>query len=398
MLSLNTFKPKFPKDFLWGAATSSHQVEGNNKNNDWFLWEESGKIPRCGKAADSYNRFEEDFSLAKELGHNTHRLSLEWSRIQPEENFFDENEINHYKEILNSLKTKNIKTVVTLHHFTNPIWFYRKNGWESNNSPQYFAQYVKKIVKILDPLVDYWLTINEPLVYIYNSYLEGIWPPGEKSPVKALSVLKNMKLAHVNAYKIIHELNNHAKVSVAKHLRKFIPYPKFNLGQNTLPAFLRHKFFNVDFLEFMQKTKTIDYIGLNYYSTDMIKFSWKDIFGKTYTPKGKYRKNSLGWNSTPEEIFSILLLLKKFTLPILITENGTTETEEKYYQEFLEKSLTAIGKAIEKEVNVIGYLWWSLIDNYEWDKGYDAHFGLIDINRKIKPFAYAYKKFYSQIL
>ncbi len=161
----------FPPGFFWGASTSSYQVEGNNNNNDWFLWEVEGKVAfSCGRAADSYQRFEEDFQLAKFLGHNSHRFSLEWSRIQPHEKEFNKKEIEHYRQVIYSLLEKDIQPIVTLHHFTNPLWFYQKGCWVNPYSSDYFARYVEKISRELSGLVKYWITINEPLVcLLYTS-------------------------------------------------------------------------------------------------------------------------------------------------------------------------------------------------------------------------------------
>ncbi|MBU1871859.1 MAG: family 1 glycosylhydrolase, partial [Candidatus Omnitrophica bacterium] len=172
----------FPKNFLWGAATSAYQVEGGNINNDWYFWGNEKKTPaRCAKAVDSYNRFEEDFDLAGQLGHNAQRISLEWSRIEPQENQFNQEEIEHYRKVLLSLKARGIKAVLTLHHFTNPLWFAKKGGWQNKKACDYFLRYVEKIVGALCENVKFWVTINEPMVYIHLSYIKGIWPPQEKS-------------------------------------------------------------------------------------------------------------------------------------------------------------------------------------------------------------------------
>ena len=130
----------FPPGFLWGTATSAHQVEGNDKNNDWWEWEQKHQPPnkRSGKADDEYERYKEDFKLAKKLGHNAHRLSLEWSRIEPEEGQFDEEAIQHYQKVLKELKDDGLTVMLTLHHFTNPLWFAQKGGWENRDSSVYF--------------------------------------------------------------------------------------------------------------------------------------------------------------------------------------------------------------------------------------------------------------------
>lgn len=388
----------FPENFLWGCVTSSYQVEGQNINNDWYLWEKDFKVPYpCGQAVDSYHRFEEDFDLIKSLSHNAHRLSLEWSRIQPYQNQFNNQEIEHYKKVISSLKEKKIKTIVTLHHFTNPLWFYQNGCWLNPQASDYFAEYVHKVCKEFSGLIDYWITINEPLVYVYNSYIRGIWPPGEKCAKKAFAVSQNLAQAHLKAYAIIHNHCPGTKVSIAKNMRIFSPCPYYNFGQNSIPAFIRNKVFNFALLKFLTKKKSLDFIGLNYYAKDFVIFSMKDAFGKDCSsPHHKCRRNSLGWYIFPEGIFNILIKLKKLNLPIMITENGTTEKEDSLYEDCLRKHLFFVAQALSKGVNIIGYLWWSLIDNFEWDQGFAAKFGLIavdkDLNRSIKPFAHIYKE------
>jgi len=387
----------FPEGFLWGSATSSYQVEGQNNNNDWYLWEIEAKTPfRCGDGVDSYHRFEEDFDLAKSLGHNAHRLSFEWSRIQPEKSRFNDREIEHYKKVISSLRKKSLKPVVTLHHFTNPLWFYRDNCWLNPASADYFAEYVAKVSERFSGLVDCWITVNEPMVYIYNSYIRGLWPPGDKSLNKALRALENIKKAHIRAYDIIHKNCSQASVSVAKHMRVFSPCYRFNFGQNSVPAFLRNRLFNFNILEFFIGKKALDFIGLNYYAKDFVKYSVKFSFGENCkSAHHRLRKNSLNWYMDAKGILKILIKLKRFKMPVMITENGTTEAADFFYEDYLKRHLFYIAKAIESGVNVTGYLWWSLIDNFEWDKGYRAKFGLIevdkDLNRQIKPFALVYK-------
>ena len=182
---------KFPKNFLWGFAVSSYQVEGGIENCDW-----SKDFP-AGRACDYYNRYEKYFDLAKELNQTVHRFSLEWSRIEPEEGKFDRKEIEHYREILLALKERNIKSMVTLWHFTSPIWFAEKGGWQNKESANYFENYAKFVVEELDDLVDFWVTINEPMIYLSLGYLFGKFPPQKKSvlatPFVFLSFLKLIK-------------------------------------------------------------------------------------------------------------------------------------------------------------------------------------------------------------
>ncbi len=386
----------FPPNFLWGAATSSYQVEGNNERNDWALAAWQGKVPVCGRAVDFYNRFEEDFKTAQSLRHTAHRLSLEWSRIQPEAGRFDAEPVQQYKRMFLSLREKKIKTVVTLHHFTNPLWFYERGGWFNPESVDSFAAYVKAMTEEYAPLVDYWITINEPMVYVYNGYVKGVWPPFEKSLKKAVVVLTHLTQAHLEAYRIIHEARADTKVSFAKHVRVFNPCPSYNLGQNNLIAYLRNKIFNHRLLEYCRKKEALDFIALNYYTMDFVKWSLSRTAGIECTHSHRrLKKNSLGWYNYPEGLYALLMGMKRYRLPVFISENGTSETDDRAYRAYLLSHIQAVGKALDKGVDIIGYLWWSLIDNFEWDKGYHAHFGLFSVDEHLqripKPFAYLYR-------
>ena len=188
----------FPKGFLWGSATSAHQVEGNNLNN-WSIWEEKTANNKrlaaikkewpehilkaypsplheenyiSGKAVDHYHRFKEDFDLARRLSHNAHRFSIEWSRIEPEEGKFNKREVQHYREVIDALKERAIEPFVTLYHWTIPVWFEQSGAWLHNDAPKYFERFVEKIVDFY-PDVTFWITINEPMVYASNSFLKG---------------------------------------------------------------------------------------------------------------------------------------------------------------------------------------------------------------------------------
>src|SRR3989344_227818 len=210
----------FPKGFLWGAATSAFQVEGNVSDSDWWEWEQTAQPPekRSGKAANQYELFEPDFELAKQLGHNAHRLSLEWSRIEPEEGQFNEAEIKHYRQVLKTLNDKGFIVMLTLHHFTNPAWFAKKGGWESFSAPDRFAKFVEKIVPELSEYVDLWITINEPGIYTWMGFMggddAGRFPPAKKSNIAAAKVIFNLARAHKKAYKIVHKLIPDSKVGI----------------------------------------------------------------------------------------------------------------------------------------------------------------------------------------
>ena len=380
---------KFPKNFLWGAATSSYQVEGNNSFCDWWDWELKGKLEfHSGIACNHYELYQEDFDIAKALGHNCHRFSIEWSRVEKEEGIFDEKELNHYRDVVRALRERNLEPVVTLHHFTNPNWLLEKGGWDNPEIVDYFLRYVEKIVSYLADDVTYWVTINEPMVFVYNSYLLGIWPPQKKSFSHSMKVMRNLIKAHNKAFSLIHKIYKDKllakpRVGIAKNTRLFMPCLYKNYLINKLAARFRDRFFNQIFLDAIKKHS--DFIGVNYYTRDIVIVKnlslnafWANNCGDSHHIITW--RNSLGWETYPEGIFDSLVSLKKYNLPILITENGSCQEKDENYFRFIYEHLKYVKKAIDLGVPVIGYIYWSLMDNFEWDKGFGPRFGLVEVD------------------
>lgn len=378
----------FPQNFLWGAATSAYQVEGGNSNCDWWLWEkESALKDVSGNACRHYEFYKQDFDLAKLLNHNAHRLSIEWSRIEPKEDEFSSLEISHYKEVIAALKERNIEPVVTLHHFTNPLWFSNLGGWLNKKSSFYFLRYARNIVEALGDNVHYWITINEPSVYIYYSYILGAWPPQQKSILKASQVQNNMAVSHIKAYKLIHSIYKNKgfpapSVSVSMNMQVFTSCRQTLL--NKLAVYLRDKIYNRSFLDAIIRHNALDFIGLNYYSrtvVDVKKWGASNLFFDICTENHPaLKKNDMGWDIYPQGLSQLLLSLKKYKLPVFITENGICTSDDALRWEFIREHLKSIFYSIGKGVNVMGYLYWSLMDNFEWDKGFYPRFGLIEVD------------------
>ena len=375
-------KLKFPKDFLWGTATSAYQVEGGIENCDW------SKVYPAGKACDHYNRYEQDFDLLKKLNQNAYRFSIEWSRIEPEEGKFDQKEIEHYRQVLLALKKRKIKSVVTLWHWTIPLWLAKKGGWINKKAIDYFTRYTKVIVEELGDLIDFWLTLNEPMVHIGNGHLRGNFPPQEKNIFKARKVFNNLIEGHRKSYHAIHAKYPKAKVGITKLTNYFEPARKWCPLERFIARFLHYQWNH----RFLKKIKNcLDYIGLDYYFHDRIVF---------YPPfKRNFNKitSDLGWEIYPEGIYWVLKYLANFEKPIYITENGLADAKDKLRKDFIKNHLYWVHKAIEEGVDVKGYFHWSLMDNFEWDKGFDPRFGLIEIDyktleRKIRPSALFYAK------
>jgi len=391
---------KFPHNFLWGASTSAHQVEGRNIYNDWWLAEQSGALRQASnQACCHYELYAQDFAIAKELGHNCHRFSIEWSRIEPQEGVFQDFEIKHYHKVIAELRRQGIEPVVTLHHFTNPVWFSQRGGWARFKLQRYFLRFVERIVKEFAGEVKFWITINEPLVYSSHSYLLGAWPPKEHSLFKTAKVTLNMARAHIRAYRIIHKIYqdrglDRPMVSIAANLQAFeLCRPTL---RNKLAVYLRHKLYNLYFIEILLREKTLDYIGINYYGRNLADVeSWGIRHLLLDTCKHNHhplRKNSLGWDIYPQGLYKLLVSLKKYNLPVLITENGICTEDDDLKWDYIREHLEYLHKSMEEGVNVLGYIYWSLIDNFEWDKGFEPRFGLVHVDyltqkRTIRPSA-----------
>ncbi|MCK5413208.1 MAG: glycoside hydrolase family 1 protein [Candidatus Pacebacteria bacterium] len=377
---------KFPKDFLWGAAVSSYQVEGGIENCDW-----SEKFP-AGKACDYYNQYEKYFDLAKELNHGVHRFSLEWSRIQPSEGKFDRKEIEHYRRVLQALKKRNIKSMVTIWHFTLPTWLSEKGGLHNIKFPEYFESFAKFVTEELDDLVDFWVTLNEPMVYLSLAYLEGRFSPQKKKSFYTPLVFVNFVRAHKKAFNIIKDINPNANVGTAQNYCYSDAYNKksfLNKGLVKIADFVT----NHSFSKFINKYS--DFIGVNYYFHNRIRLTpFSSPFAKIDNENKKV--SDMNWEIFPKGLYFVLKDMKKYNKPIYITENGIADAKDEKRSEFIKEHLKWMHKAIEDGVDVRGYMYWSLIDNFEWDSGFAKRFGLVEIDyqngleTKIRQSAYDY--------
>ena len=387
---------KFPKNFLWGAATSAHQVEGNCDKCDWWQAETDGLVPyQSGIADDHYNRFAADFELAKQLGHNAHRFSIEWSRIEPRPGIFDEAATVHYRRVLLNLRERGLEPIVTLHHFTNPKWFAEIGGWTSPQSSSYFGRFVKYCLEHFGDYVNYWVTINEPNAYVTLGLLAGRHPPFKKNPYLALKVFLNLRQAHVDAYDLIHKNNNAAIVGPAINFVAFGPSHKFNPVEKFLAAVFDF-LYNRYFLKLIKGK--YDYIGLNYYFYHRINSlapynKTGGLTGNDAPPDADF--SDIHWEINPDGLLQTLREISRYRKPIIITENGLADRADKLRGDFILSHLLMLYSAIAEGIDIKGYLHWSLLDNFEWAQGFTPRFGLIEVDyenqqRKIRPSAIKY--------
>lgn len=424
--------------FLWGAATSSHQIEGQNTRNDWWEWEQQGNIDRkekSGNATDHWNHFREDLHLAKNLGLNSYRFSIEWSRIEPEEGRWDLEALEWYAELLAECERLNLVPMVTLHHFTSPLWFARQGDFTSELAYHKFANYVRKIVSTLGNRIPLWCTLNEPVIMCAGKYLAGFQPPAVYHPENCSKMFRGLLKAHVRAYDLIHSEMpqrrgpwRHQKLMVgyAHNMMDFVPARHWHPMERFL-TFVGRSFYNQSWLDATTGKKqqfgitglvptaaevkeaigrvTTDFIGINYYSKAIMRWRAKGDhfetapgfpFGIGFSDPGE-PVSEMGWGFHPEGLGRMIRFAKSYGLPILITENGIADGTDQYRARYLKDHLRVIAHEIQQGADIQGYYYWSLLDNFEWVKGFYPRFGLLEVDydtfkRNIRPSAYEYQR------
>jgi len=401
-------------EFLWGTAVAGHQVEGDNVASDWWDYEERGLLPeKSGKACDFWNRWRQDLDLIASLGSSAFRLSVEWARLEPEPGRLDEGALGRYLEILDGLRARGVEPVVTLHHFVNPLWFARKGGFEERANVADFLGHVEKVLPALAPRVRWWVTVNEPMVYAYFGYARGYWPPFKKDLGLALRVLGNLLEAHAGAYRLIHRSRPDAMVSIAKHMRVFEPARPGHPGDR-LAASLQDLLSNRAVLEAFRTGRFLgrtvpglkgswDYVGLNYYTRSRVRFVADPAqgFGAEAPPEGE--TTAMGWEVYPEGLYRSLRRLGRYGLPVVVTENGIATEDDEQRVRYLASHLDALMRARRDGVDVRGYLYWSLMDNYEWAEGFRPRFGLVEVDfrtleRRPRPSAREFARLKGEVL
>jgi beta-glucosidase len=392
----NRLELKFPKNFLWGVATSAHQIEGG-QHNQWSVWElenakalaaqssyqfddlsnwpevkRSAQTPSnyvSGRATEHYARFAEDISLVRKLNLNAFRLSIEWSRVQPEQGAWDAGAVKHYKEVLAELKKQGIEPMVTLFHFTLPVWFAEMGGFEKRANVKFFVEFAERILSELGGTIRYVITINEPEIYASQSYLEAKWPPQVQNRAQYRRVLANLAFAHNTIAKKLHAASRRYRVSVAKNSAYIYPGDDSALSVRAAAVMQYQR----DDMFLRKVIKQCDFLGVNYYFSER-------VYGyRVHNPDE--RLNDLGWDMQPQYLERALeRLSEKYKKPIIVTENGLADASDEDRQWWLMQTILAMQRAMRSGVELLGYFHWSLTDNFEWDKGYWPRFGLYAVD------------------
>jgi beta-glucosidase len=391
----------FPRGFLWGTATAAYQVEGNNPNSNWWAWEQQpGRIVngyKSGLACDWWNgRWRDDFQRAAEGAQNAHRMSIEWSRIQPTPDRWDDAALNRYVEMVRGLTELNITPLITLHHYSDPQWFVEKGGWESESAAEYFEKYVRRVVQALKDYVSLWCTFNEPNGYATLGFIQGIFPPGKKDFNLGFKVMVNMVRAHAAAYHVIHQIQPQARVGMAHYYRSLVPSKSWSpldrlsvkllMGLNEVFASAA----NDGVVKFIHKRKQVrearatqDFLGIDYYTRDYVSFNllnYNELFGRRYFREGADLSSTGFLANEPLGMFEALKWGLKFNLPIIITENGFDDSDDRIRPRFIIEHLHQVWRAVNFNWPIKGYFHWTLVDNFEWERGWTQRFGLWELD------------------
>ncbi|MFB5678866.1 glycoside hydrolase family 1 protein [Paenibacillus terreus] len=412
----------FPEGFLWGASTAAHQVEGNNVNSDFWVMENldgsTFKEP-SGDAVDHYRLFREDIALMEKLGMNAYRFSIEWARIEPEEGVFNETEIEHYRDVLKACQENKITPIVTLHHFTSPAWLIRSGGWESAETPFRFARYCSYVMRKLGDMIPYVCTINEANISIgiakiikrhqinasavqvgintdkgtrMQAYYAALSDAFNVHPQEVHSFLgprteKGLEIifqAHVEARNAIRCVSPSTRIGITMSLYDI---QSISGGEKQAEHAL-----NEEFLRFQAYLKEDDFFGLQNYTRAV------------YGPDGMLpipddaEKTQMGNEYYPQALEAVIrYVAKQLDMPVLVTENGVATDQDERRIAFIQRALTGVHACIADGIPVIGYMHWSLLDNFEWQLGFSKTFGLIAVDRTTqqrypKPSAYYYGK------
>jgi len=395
----------FPRDFLWGAATSAHQVEGDNSNSDWWDWELAPGTPCAapsGKACEHYTRYPEDIALLASLGLNTYRFSVEWARVEPSDGVFDAEALDHYRRVVECVLENGLVPMVTLNHFTLPRWVAAEGGWTSKRTPALFERYCRRMITALGDGVPWYCTINEPTAMSTGAYMND-WgfPPRVVDPRKWRTAIGALVDGHKRAVTAIHELRPGAKAGLAAFTLERVS----NAGGT--PAVEYAAAMNEEV--FLEATDDDDFIGIQTYTRNHLflpriaapltrlalavrpiedRVAPRLLGMKTAAPGTQalpgQRVTQMDWEYRPEALAAVVRRISRAypDKDLVVTEHGVATTDDAERVEFIARGLAALHEAMADGARVRGYVHWSLMDNFEWAHGFGPKFGLIGVDWK----------------
>ena len=420
-LSINPLKGNaealnFGSTFCFGVSTAAWQIEKDIQPSNWTLFEKKINsegnpcTPSHENACEAIEKFDEDLEHMKRMNVKRYRFGVSWSALNPEPGHFDLNYIQNYIKWCQKLKNIGIEPMITLLHFEHPLWLEEKGGILSPDFVYYFSEFTRFVVTELKNECKWWFTINEPSVMSFNGYYRGVFPPGHKSNKEYFEAVSQHMNCHANAYKIIHDIIPDSMVSFAENVNPFYPMHEWSIIETILASY--HNNFNTSILDSLKTgfiefkllgyklySKYIeglknswDFIGINHYFCNWISLNPKDWDKSINVPfysmnLKNYQKSDFGWSLAPDSMAIVLRWVNENwninKLPMIVSEHGIADESDIKRQWFMVDTLANLKEARDKYgVPLIGYLHWSLLDNYEWASGYTKKFGLIEIDFK----------------
>ena len=388
---------QLPRGLQMGVSTASMQVEGGQVDANWNDWYQKGRIkdgtdPATGN--DHWQQWEQDTALMAQMDLQLYRFSVEWARLMPREGFVDEAVVERYRQELQLLREKKIRPLLTIHHFSNPMWFESKGAFEKRENLQHYLDLVKLVAERFGDLCSDYITINEPNVYATNSYLFGAWPPGEQKLGKTIAVMENLAWCHIRAYGLLHEIRESkdyqdTMVGCANHVRVFAPKNERNLWhrfsakltgylfQDALTDAMTLGRFSLPLRNWgkLPKGEYTDFIGLNYYTRSTVSGIGDGV--RENSPR-----NDLDWEIYPQGLVECAQqLYAVLPRPIWVTENGTCDNDDRFRCKYLYEHLKVLSRS---DLPFERYYHWCFCDNFEWVEGNWAKFGLVAVDSQTK--------------
>ena len=360
----------FPNEFSWGTSTSAYQIEGGGTNTDWWRFERAEgttAVEVCGDACDSWNRYEEDLDILSSLGLNSFRLSVEWARIEPEQGDFCTEALDHYRRVLEACRERTILPVVTLHHFTLPLWVADQGGFENPAIAQWMARYTQKVSESLGELIGIACTVNEPNVVALMGYLLGQFPPQVTSWERFVKVNETMRACHVAIRDVLKEGPGTFPVGLPMSMQEYEAVPGFEDRLNSFREEMEDKY--------LLSLQGEDYVGVQCYTKVIL-----GPDGIVLDPKGE--TTDMGYLYWPQSVeYTVRRAAALTNAPIIVTENGIGTADDAQRIRYLGEALAGVRTLLNDGLDVRGYFQWSLLDNFEWSLGYRPQFGMVAVDR-----------------
>jgi len=365
---------RFPDGFRWGTATAAHQIEGGNWNNDWWRWEHtpgSGVTEPSGDACDSWHRWDVDADLVADLGFDNYRFSIEWSRIEPEPGERSRAALDHYGRVCEGLRERGVEPVVTFHHFTTPRWLADRGGWAEPETADRFADFCSFAATALGPVMGRACTLNEPNIVSFYGHLAGVFPPGRKEPKSFPAVNEVFVDAHRKAVAAIRAAAPGVPVGLTLAMAEWVAVDG---GEARLDRDRHH-------MEdtYLDATAGDDFIGVQTYSR--VRVGPKGVVG----PEPGVPTLPMGYEFWPQSLEATIQRAWERTsgaVPVLVTENGIGTDDDDQRIEYVQRALQGVLRCLADGIDVLGYTYWSLLDNFEWALGYRPRFGLVAVDRE----------------